>query len=60
MTLTFDGCGTSKEWHVNYVAGHNASSCHRQMIRKTSLGLRWTCLSCLLVQSLELTDKILI
>ncbi len=39
MTLAFNGCGTSEEWHVNYVAGHNVSSCQRLLIGKTGLDL---------------------
>lgn len=29
VTLTFGGCGTSEEWHVNYVAGHRVNRCWR-------------------------------
>lgn len=30
-----NGCGTTQEWHVHYVAAHNASDCQSLLIRKT-------------------------
>lgn len=50
------GCGSSEEWHVNYVAGHNVSSCQRPLIRETGLGFHLT-MSCFLVQLPGLGDK---
>lgn len=42
----FNGCGTTQEWHVHYVAAHNASDCQSLLIRKTCLDLQGTFLLC--------------
>lgn len=36
-----NGCRTTQEWHVHYVAAHNVSDCQSLLIRKTCLGLHF-------------------
>lgn len=45
MMQAVSGCRISEEWHVHYVAGHNAGNCQSLLIRKTGSDL------CLLIQS---------
>lgn len=60
MTLTFGGCGTSEEWHVNYVAGHNVSGCPRLLLMRKNWSRSPSDMFVLFVDTVTTRDSVIV